>query len=377
MNIYKKLSAGLIALTVLMGASNASAQKVENSVIDAIHARTSVRTYSDKPIEKSVLTELVKAGMAAPSGGNRQPWEFIVVTDRAMLDKLATKKKMLKEAQAAIIVAGHSDKKNITWQLDCSAATQNILLAAHSVGLGAVWTTVHPHQTLEVEVRDLIGMPEDVTALNIISIGYPKSKQTPKQKWNKSKLHLNRWAGYFGVTKSEPIAYDKSVIDAIHSRSSVRAYSNKAVSNSILVELVKAGMAAPSGVNKQPWEFVVITDKAKLNELASFKPSFKTAQAAIIVAGHNDPQNGGSIYWYQDCSAATQNILLAAHSFGLGAVWNSAFPIEKFELATNKVAELPQGVTSLCAIAIGYPAGAQMPKNKWDENKVHYNKWSK
>ena len=182
MNIYKKLSAGLIALTVLMGASNASAQKVENSVIDAIHARTSVRTYSDKPIEKSVLTELVKAGMAAPSGGNRQPWEFIVVTDRAMLDKLATKKKMLKEAQAAIIVAGHSDEKNITWQLDCSAATQNILLAAHSVGLGAVWTTVHPHQTLEVEVRDLIGMPEDVTALDIISIGYPKSKQTPKQK---------------------------------------------------------------------------------------------------------------------------------------------------------------------------------------------------
>ena len=377
MNICKKISVGLISLTILLGASNASAQKVENSVIDAIHARTSVRTYSDKPIAKSILTELVKAGMAAPSGGNRQPWEFVVVTDRAVLDKLATKKKMLKEAQAAIIVAGHSDEKNITWYLDCSVASQNILLAAQSLELGAVWTTVHPHASLEAEVRDIVGMPEDVTALNIISIGYPKDKQKPKQKWNKSKLHLNKWAGYFGITKSQPIAYDKSVIDAIHARTSVRAYSDKAIETSTLVELVKAGMAAPSGVNKQPWEFVVVTDRAKLDELASFKSSFKTAQAAIIVAGHSDPENGGSIYWYQDCSAAAQNILLAAHSFGLGAVWNSAFPIEKFELATSKVAELPKGVTALSAIAIGYPAGAQMPKNKWDEKKVHYNKWNK
>ena len=364
-----------ILLITIMTISTNVVSAQNNSVIDDIHARTSVRTYSNKPISQETLTALVKAGMAAPSGGNRQPWEFIVVTDRAMLDKLATKKKMLKEAQAAIIVAGHSDEKNITWSLDCSAATQNILLAVQSKGLGAVWTTVHPHKELEVEVRDIMGIPEDVTALNIISIGYPKVEQKAKQKWNENKLHNNTWGKDFKDIKSSPIAYTKSVEDAIRTRSSVRTYSDKPVAESMLIELVKAGMAAPSGVNKQPWEFVVVTDKGKLNELAIMKKVFAGAKAAIVVAGHSDTQNGGSVYWYQDCSAAAENILLAAHSFGLGAVWTTAYPKANFEATVSKVVGLPNGVTPLCSIAIGYPEGKQIVKNKWNESKVHYNKW--
>ena len=369
-SIYLNL---LFVAIMTISANVASAQN--NNVIDAIHARTSVRSYSDKPISQETLTALVKAGMAAPSGGNRQPWEFVVVTDRAILDKLATKKKMLKEAQAAIIVAGHSDEKNITWSLDCSAATQNILLTAHSKGLGAVWTTVHPHKALEVEVRDIIGMPEDVTALNIISMGYPKMEQKAKQKWNEDKLHKNMWGADFNDTKSSPIAYAKSVEDAILSRSSVRSYKDKMVAESILIELVKAGMAAPSGVNMQPWEFIVVTDRAKLDELATMKKVFAGAKAAVVVAGHSDAQNGGSIYWYQDCSAAAENILLAAHSFGLGAVWTTAYPKADFEATVSKVVKLPNGITPLCTIALGYPEGEQTVKNKWTESKVHYNKW--
>ena len=134
-------------------------------------------------------------------------------------------------------------------------------------------------------------------------------------------------------------------------------------------------MAAPSGVNKQPWEFVVITDRAKLDELAAMKKVFAGAKAAIVVAGHSDPENGGSIYWYQDCSAAAENILLAAHSFGLGAVWTTAYPKADFEATVSNVAELPNGVTPLCTIAVGFPEGVQTAKNKWNEAKVHYNKW--
>ena len=165
-------------------------------VLDVIMNRTSVRSYTDQPIPKAMIEQMLQAGMAAPSGVNKQPWEFIVVTDRATLDKLSAKKKMLKEAQAAIVVAGHSDPDNggsIYWYQDCAAASQNILLAAHAFGLGAVWTTVHPHKELEIEVREILDMPEYITALNIIAIGYPKTTQQPKQKWNEAKIHDNKW----------------------------------------------------------------------------------------------------------------------------------------------------------------------------------------
>ena len=168
----------------------------DKDVMNVIKSRTSVRSYTDQAIPEDVMTQILEAGMAAPSGVNKQPWEFIVVTDRAMLDKLATKKKMLKDAQAAIIVAGHSDVDNggsVYWYQDCSAASQNILLAAHSFGIGAVWTTVHPHKELEAEVREIVGMPESVSALNIISMGYPDTEQQPKQKWNVDKIHYNKW----------------------------------------------------------------------------------------------------------------------------------------------------------------------------------------
>ncbi len=183
-------------LLLTCAAQYATAQEYRNGVMEAIYTRASVRTYSDQKVEKGMLIELVKAGMAAPSGANKQVWEFIIVEDRNILDKLGDKKKMFKQAQAAIVVLGNSDAENggsIYWYQDCSAATQNILLAAHSFGLGAVWTTVHPHKTAEDEMKNLFGLPDNFTPLCIIALGYPNEKPTPKDKWNKEKVHFNRW----------------------------------------------------------------------------------------------------------------------------------------------------------------------------------------
>ncbi len=183
-------------LLTLTAMPYASAQDYPNEVIEAIHKRSSVRSYSSREVPREVLMELVGAGMAAPSGANKQPWEFIVVEDREVLDQIAKSKKMFAGAKAAIVVAGHSDGDgdgSIYWYQDCSAAAQNILLAAHSLGLGAVWTTVHPHAQLESSAKELFDLPDGVTALCIIAIGYPNSEPKPKKKWDAEKIHYNKW----------------------------------------------------------------------------------------------------------------------------------------------------------------------------------------
>ncbi len=193
--IRKILTLCLTAFAIL-SCIKIQAQEYKNKTLETIHTRTSVRSYSDKPIEEEILLELVKAGMAAPTGMNQQPWEFIIITEREVLTQLANFKKMLNTAQAAIVVVGHHDPKkegSIYWNQDCSAATQNILLAAHSYGLGAVWTTVYPHEDIIAQVRHILKMPDEVTALNIIPIGYPKEEQKPKDKYKKEKIHFNKW----------------------------------------------------------------------------------------------------------------------------------------------------------------------------------------
>ena len=189
---------GVTTLLLLGIVSQTSAETISNQTIESIHGRTSIRSYSNKTIAEETLITLVKAGMAAPSGMNKQPWEFIVIQDRATLDKLQeqTGKYMLAEAQAAIVVAGHSNKEmggSTYWVEDCSAATQNILLAAHSLGLGAVWTGVYPYPKAMNAVSQILGIPNGITPLCLIPIGYPKKQQTPKQKYKKEKLHMNKW----------------------------------------------------------------------------------------------------------------------------------------------------------------------------------------
>ena len=169
-------------------------------------------------------------------------------------------------------------------------------------------------------------------------------------------------------------------LETIMTRTSVRKYADKPVEKEKIDAMLRAGMAAPTAVNKQPWHFVVINDKAKLNELAAANPRAKmllTAPLAIVVCGDMTKalQGKGQEYWIQDCSAATENILLAAHAQGLGAVWTGVYPMDDRIQPLSKTLKLPETVIPRCTIVIGYPAEQPKPKDKWKPENISYNEY--
>jgi len=141
-------------------------------------------------------------------------------------------------------------------------------------------------------------------------------------------------------------------------------------------------MAAPTAVNKQPWHFVVIDDPAVMDSLGGNgrqSQMWKEATLAIAVCGDlNKAMEGpGQPYWIQDCSAATQNILLAAHALGLGAVWTGCYPIEERVANVSRVLGLPENIVPLCVIVMGYPNEQPAPKDKWKPENVSHNVFGK
>lgn len=168
----------------------------DNPVIDNIFARKSVRSFDmEKTISEQDIELLVKAGMAAPSAMNRQPWQFFVFTGKEQMDELSEKlpyAKMLKSASAAIVVLG-SPEISSSWFIDCAAVTQNILLAAESMGLGAVWTAGYPYEDRISAITTALGIPQPWIPLSLIPIGYPAGDHQPKDKWDPAKVHYNKW----------------------------------------------------------------------------------------------------------------------------------------------------------------------------------------
>ena len=171
------------------------------AVIETIMTRTSIRAFTDEPVTDETIETLLRAGMAAPSAVNRQPWAFVVVEGRENLDRLAEvhpNARMLGTAQAAIVVCGDMTKAlegtaQAFWVQDASAATENILLAAHALGLGAVWTGVYPNPERVAAVSETLGLPSYVIPLCVIPVGYPAEAPAPKDKWNTANIHHNVW----------------------------------------------------------------------------------------------------------------------------------------------------------------------------------------
>jgi len=165
--------------------------------LKTIMTRRSIRKYTDEDVSPELERTLLEAGMAAPSAHNRQPWHFIVVRDRATLDSIPEYhpySKMLKKAPLAIVVCGDNEVQDTDfWTQDCSAATQNILLAAHSLGLGAVWLGVHPVENLVAGVKGKLGIPGQVTPLGIISVGHPAEEKPPANRFKEERVHRDRW----------------------------------------------------------------------------------------------------------------------------------------------------------------------------------------
>lgn len=163
------------------------------------------------------------------------------------------------------------------------------------------------------------------------------------------------------------------VVENILTRTSVRKFQPQAVEEGKIDTLLRAAMAAPTAVNKQPWHFVVVTDKALLAQLGGER--FGEAPLAIVVCGDMTKalQGGGREFWIQDTSAATENLLLAAHAMGLGAVWTSAWPREERYKGIQRLIQAPEHIVPLCVVYAGYPAEQPAPKQKFKPENVTRN----
>lgn len=164
--------------------------------LDMIFSRRSVRRYIDEPVTAEELQALLEAGMAAPSARNARPWHLVSVTDKDTLTALANAHpygKMLAQAALAIAVCGDPTISANHWVQDCSAATQNILIAAAGLSLGAVWLGCHPNADREVAIRAVLGIPEDIGVLSLIAIGRPADQPPARTQYTVAQDHRERW----------------------------------------------------------------------------------------------------------------------------------------------------------------------------------------
>ncbi len=170
-----------------------------NPTLDTIFRRRSIRKYTEQPVEPEKLDLLLQAAMAAPSAMNCKPWEFVVVTDP---EKLAQFRKRLifgnRNAPAAILVCGNpslstNPAARLFWEQDCSAAVENMLIAAVNLGLGTVWVGVHPVKEFERVVREVVGLPRHVTPLALVYVGYPAEEKPPRTQYDPGRVHLETY----------------------------------------------------------------------------------------------------------------------------------------------------------------------------------------
>jgi len=166
-------------------------------------------------------------------------------------------------------------------------------------------------------------------------------------------------------------------VSSINSRRSIRKYTTQQVTDEQVTELLRAAMSAPSAGNQQPWRFVVIRSRELLEQIPTFHPhASMTPQASLIVAVCGDMTNLRiPERWVQDCSAATENLLLAAHEMGLGAVWLGVYPTEERVEGVRQLVALPDYIMPLSMVAIGYPAEQPPAADRFDAGFVHYDHW--
>ena len=166
--------------------------------MNAIYKRRSIRKYTSEVIPEKIMMEFIKAGMNAPSAGNQQPWHFVIINERRLLDeipKVHSYAQMLYEAQTAILVCGDLDldKHEGFWIQDCSAATENILLEIADQGFGGVWLGVYPRNDRVQGIRRLLRIPERIIPFALIAVGYPAENKGLKKEFKKERIRYNYW----------------------------------------------------------------------------------------------------------------------------------------------------------------------------------------
>lgn len=177
--------------------------------LNFIFSRRSIRRFTTEKVSEDQVKVLLEAAMAAPTAMNLQPWHFVVVDDPS---KLADLRKVLPfgkmQAPLAICVCGNlgSIKKLVTerfWVQDCSAATENLLLAGNALGLGAVWCGVHPINRLESSIRSVLNLPESVIPLNVVFVGHPAEEKPARTQYSQAKISHNHYDNRWEPTPSQ------------------------------------------------------------------------------------------------------------------------------------------------------------------------------
>jgi nitroreductase len=167
-------------------------------ILENIFSRRSIRKYSEHPVSHDDIQTILKAGMYAPSAVNKQPWHFIVFDGKDIVERIIVlhpNAKMLREAPVAILVCGdvalaHSPGY---MPIDCAAATQNMLLAAHGMGLGTVWIGIYPREERVDGLREIFKLPENIVPFSVVSLGYPAEEKETPQRFNESRVHYGFW----------------------------------------------------------------------------------------------------------------------------------------------------------------------------------------
>lgn len=202
---------GMAAAMTLIGASSCTNNKEEETDIPAIKApaevvmdnilsRKSVRSFGDAEVSDEVVQQLLRAAMAAPTGRDVRPWRFVVLRDTAQYDTVFAGNANLnifKDSKVVIVLCaetkGKDSTENLIWRDDMGACTENLLLAAEAYGLGAVWTACYPIEERMAPVRTSLGLPADVVPYAVVPIGYPDTDNEPKDKWDSTNVHYNKW----------------------------------------------------------------------------------------------------------------------------------------------------------------------------------------
>jgi len=166
------------------------------NTLEAIHTRRSIRTFTAEGVAEELLSQLLGAAMAAPSAGNQQPWQYVVISDKDMLAKIPSINPyaaMAPNAPLGILVCGDTrlEKYAGYWVIDCAAAVQNMLLAAHELGLGAVWTGVYPTMDRVEAFRSLCNVPEGVVPHSFIVLGHTLEQKKSVDRYKAERVHRN------------------------------------------------------------------------------------------------------------------------------------------------------------------------------------------
>ena len=167
-------------------------------IFEALHTRRSVRKYQEKEIPEELIQKLLAAAMMAPSAGDARPWQFILVTDPEKKNKVKEVHpyvSMIIKAPLGILVCGDLSKEKYPgfWPQDCSAAMQNLLLAAHGSGLGAVWTGIYPLEERVVKICEIFNLPDQIVPLGLAVMGWPAQCGKSEERYTDECVRYNTW----------------------------------------------------------------------------------------------------------------------------------------------------------------------------------------